>query len=638
MSGSVGLPARQLSVPIEPIAGESLIGMVARATRLNVLGSTKVILESVGLSLLHPGAVGQEIGDELDSLARQLGCDVAELLSRCHPYLGDPLGPSDIRWGSGALFRPNILVERRRISPASLLMSEHHRADWMNLLLPYCPESLELLVDRCQSCGRTLGWRRAWGIGICDDRKCRAIIKHPTGECLPSSLVSGYRTFAALVSADPETRDRTIGSLNPVLAGLPPAVLVTMLLHIGATMSAEPVNLHRGAIQRLPALTVASIGARGAELVADWPHRFRGAVSEEVDRLRSVRSSNQKPLLEAIRKLGLRPRPEQLLVIREAIPEAFEHSGTALGGLLRPVVNGATVCRRAAIDPAELRVLRETGALRHQLIGSNARVTAQYDLEEVEEFARRKRASEIASRLEQRLGIPRYASEQLASLGEITQEDHRCILAIDGRLRFRSDSIAQFLAAISSLAIAGHAPSDALPLGTAMKRIGGRLKPWGLVLRALREGSMRYWAGPGKRFARSAKVILKDIERFAEVEVDPVRPSSLPITREMTQIDVADVLNLDSLQLRRVVAAGDLSFRPDGVALVASRATVLSLAQETIASAEIALRLGIDFSGVRPVMARHPEVRRCSVGWIRSDFDSTFPTISSALEQRHAAL
>jgi hypothetical protein len=634
--GSIITSPEPLAIAVHARAGESLIGLIARAARLNVLGTTKVILESAGMDLLHPGTVGQDIGSQTHLLAGQLGCDPSDILERCHPYLADPTGPSDVRWGSGALFRQDLIVERRRISPATLETSDHHRADWMNLLLPFCPESLELLIDTCDSCDKPLGWRRAWGIGHCDDWRCRHRVGS-TGRFIPEELSAGYRSFARLVSADPLVRDNAARALDPSLASLPPAVLLNLLLHLGATFLSPRIRLHRGNVAKLQPETIAAIGAKGTELLASWPDGLRTALAQEVS---ATSGAARRSLLKAVRRLGLphSARQEQIEVIRAALPEAFEHATTALGGLVKPVVHGAAVCKMAAIDPAELRSLRHANLLEYRLTGEWKRAIAQYDLAAVTEFATRKRSSEFASRLEQRLGIPRYASEQLAWLGEVDHEEHPCILHLDQRLRLRSNSVAELVGDLTARGLAGDPPPECLKLRTAMKRIGGRLKPWGAILAAMRSGAMPYWLTNGRHFTGAAFVLLEDVEQFLGVDVPATNLGRLPIAEEMSQIDANDVLNLDALQIQRVVEAGELSFRPSGVSLISARDEVLRLAAQTISGSEIALRLRRDFRSARNIMATHyPTVRRSAVGWVRADFDAVFPDCAFQSEELRCA-
>ena len=141
----------------------------------------------------------------------------------------------------------------------------------------------------------------------------------------------------------------------------------------------------------------------------------------------------------------------------------------------------------------------------------------------------------------------------------------------------------------------------------------------------MRSGAMPYWVTDGRRFSRAAAVLLDDVEKFLSIDITPENFGSIPIAKEMTQIDAIDVLNVDPLQIGRVIQAGELSFKPEGVSLMTPRREVIELAAKTISAGEIALRLRMDFRAVPRMMAtKHPEVSRCAVGWIRADFNSAF--------------
>jgi hypothetical protein len=620
-------PMVPLAIGVRPLPGESLIGLVSRATRENVLGTNKIILEAAGLNLLHPGTIGQDIGDGIGRLALKLGCTPQEIEALCHPYLDDPEGSYDIQWGGGALLRRDLLVERRRVSPESLIRSEHHRADWMNELLPFCPESLELLIDHCASCGSALGWRSSWGIGHCDQLTCRKRLTHPTGERLPAHLASDYQTFAALVSANHAKRSSAIESLHPDLQQLPPSVLVTFMIHAGGAVSSNRVTTNRGTIQNLPSLELAAIVSRGANLLQDWPNHIRSEVAAELDRAFARGSSDARAFQIAVRRLGLpkNARPAQIKLMYDALPEAFEGLGTALGGLGRPVVNGAQACKTIGISTADLRKLREADLITHRTMADGRRVQAFYDLEAVESFATRLRSSVFASRLEQALGIPRYATEQLACLAEVELERDPGVCLLYPTLRLRQQSIDTFIGDLEQAARSSEAPSYAIPLGTAMKRIGGGPKPWAYVLAAMRAGKLPFWLTKKGKFVRAAHVTPKDIDRFKRVTFEAAEYASFPFGSEYTQVDAIDILNIDAEQVQRVMEAGDLVFRPAGVALVTGRVAVNKLASETVSAAEAAAHLSVPPTRVPRFMSQYPEVPSCSVGWDRSSFFRMFP-------------
>src|SRR3546814_9913891 len=96
------------------------------------------------------------------------------------------------------------------------ISSEHHRAAWLLGLLPYCPLSLERLVDECPNCpGKKLGWRRSWGIANCE--RCGELVPPSSAAPLIPEHIENYRLFADLISFSPERRrlaDRKSTRLN----------------------------------------------------------------------------------------------------------------------------------------------------------------------------------------------------------------------------------------------------------------------------------------------------------------------------------------------------------------------------------------------------------------------------------------
>lgn len=621
--------ARSLTLPVAAMPGESLIGLIARAARLNVLGNTTVILEDVGITLLHPGTVGQDIGDKVKALAAHLGCPADDVSLRCHPYLGDQHGPQDVRWGDGALFRPDLVVEWRRVSPASLKLADYHRAAWMNKLLPYCPESLERLIDSCQACGRKLKWRRAWGIGFCDHQSCRHELSCSNDETLRCELVENYRRFAAIVSSDPGTRAKVMAGLHDDLQCLPASVLLNLTLQLGASVRPDPIKMHRNTLHMLPADTLASIVSQGARLLDQWPRALRGEITQILDGIPDNDGSGRKRFITHVRKLADRKnRPEQNAIVRAAIPEAREHVGVALASLSKPVVNSSDAVRMIGIDPAELRALRDANLISHRKVVGDRRVLARYDQAEVTKLASAWRGSVPASRLEQALGIPRYATEQLICLDEIANEMHPAVAFLSGGLRLQSSEVERYMGELCATAQPSSPPEDAVSIWKAFRRFGGRLKPWGALLAALREGRLPFWIQGRGAFTRSALVSVADRWKIDGLDFDEGDWPAFSFSDRITQVDANDILNLDSLQVRPVVAAGELTFTPSGVALLTDRETVLELSRRSVAVAEIAARLQADSRNVPKFMATYyPEVRKGPAGWDRAQFEKALPNL-----------
>src|SRR3546814_15092503 len=56
------------------------------------------------------------------------------------------------------------------------------------------------------------------------------------------------------------------------------------------------------------------------------------------------------------------------------------------------------------------------------------------------------------------------------------------------------------------------------PLGTAARRVGGRMKPWGAIVAALLDGSIPYWLASGPNYARRIRVRRADMARFDQTD------------------------------------------------------------------------------------------------------------------------
>lgn len=69
-----------------------------------------------------------------------------------------------------------------------------------------------------------------------------------------------------------------------------------------------------------------------------------------------------------------------------------------------------------------------------------------------------------------------YASEQLVCAGEVAREDHPAIAFLDPVLRVVSKDSTRFCDDLEQGGKGGN-PDSVIPLGTAMRRIGGRAKP-----------------------------------------------------------------------------------------------------------------------------------------------------------------
>lgn len=171
--------------------------------RAHVLVRTRLVLDAAGVSIKHAGWSQLSTPEELRRIAHVVRCEPHQLIGRAGERVesGTGLFAVDAQFGRLIIPRAYLEFDSRRIAPLSLRRRDYHRVDWMNLLLPYCPESFEMLVSSCARCGADLGWRYAWGVGNCDI--CREIVD-PSAEpglaeatpCSRANSSAGWRDGA----------------------------------------------------------------------------------------------------------------------------------------------------------------------------------------------------------------------------------------------------------------------------------------------------------------------------------------------------------------------------------------------------------------------------------------------------------
>ena len=622
-------PIQPLVVAVSPMPGESLAGLVARATRRNVLRHTRIILAEVGIITISAGTVGMDVETLEERLAAKLGCFREDILARTTPF-ASRTSVNEILVGGLAMSRLDLDLQHRWISPATLAQSDVHLAAWNNRLLPFCPVSLERLVSHCTECRKRLRWVSAWGIGTCEH--CRTPVRHPDGETLNPELVAGYRAFADIVSDDPTKRSAALSRLPAEIAGLDAPALTRLVFGIGRNCRADQkIDANIG---RLTAGQVAEVVSVGTDLIHDFPLRLRDAVRRKIDAIGWDEEAPLRQLLHNLRRLGAQNlnRPEQARLIRKALPEAFEAKNRALGGLRAPVMLFRDIQRLHPIQTWQMKRILDNKALKFSMIGSGSRKKVQFDRADAENFVARIHSSAMSSAVERDLGVPRYAVEQLVCIGELRHEIHPAIgILYEG---FRVSGHTAYLKDMEAAKKSGEPDERAIPLARAIRRIGGGEKPWGMVLKAMRTRKLVFWLTDVKnpKYRRSAQLSLRamvlpeDIALFDHVSFnDADHEGAAPFATSMSQVDACDILNIGSKHISAIAAAGGLRFdRKTGCHLV-SKVEVLELGSRFVAPTEIVLRAGIHPGSLAKFMNERPDIPRVHGGWSRWHVERSVP-------------
>lgn len=195
-----------------PLPGESLLSLVARVARANVIESSHELLKLAGIDAGRTPYLPFAQVERFEAVAALLGVPPDSVRSRMHPR--DAFVSSSVLWYGTRLPRRLIEAEVRRFSATSLGQQPMHRASWMVRGLSFCPETMEVLQTHCPHCGsgsKQQGWVYTRGIDNCDH--CGRSLCNTAATFVDSHLWDDARSVAALVHVDPTVRARALHRL-----------------------------------------------------------------------------------------------------------------------------------------------------------------------------------------------------------------------------------------------------------------------------------------------------------------------------------------------------------------------------------------------------------------------------------------
>lgn len=607
---------RRLRFELQMDERESIPGVIARGVHGHVLLRTRPVLDAAGVALKHAGHSQLATPAQLERLGHVIRCPLWPMLAVAGERLvaADAPAGNHIRFGDLVLPRGQLELDRRRISPSSLARRDFHRLDWLNRLLPYCPESLERLTSACSNCLAELGWHYARGLGICEH--CGREVPTSTEAALPDRLADDYRLFARLSSPSPRDVADAIDRLPTILHQHAPRTLVRLALHVGGLVQDDPVTAASlPAILDLPKPVLAEIAAAGTALLRTWPAGLQRWATECFDELH--------PDPAALRLL--RSRLQRITARDREATGPSRIVADALPGLRQHAVHGFSmdsryylykeVQRRLALDNGQMDALRRRNGIGYRRTTSSAHRRGRFDADRIDALLPAFRGSLPFNACTGRLKLPYYAIEQCCRPGLLQWQSDPTFLAIKSRSGIDGTSLTTLRERLIDARCRTGRPSSTVSLSIASKRIGGRPKPWGSIVEALLTGHLRFWLVDDLPTSKSIHVLASDLVGFDDV-VDDASPYIGEVSGIVSQADAAEMLNIKPLLLPKIGHEFGLRFAPVGRTLATSRAAVLDAAERVAWNTEIAVRLGISFRDVEAILTPLG-VGRIAGGWCR---------------------
>lgn len=597
---------------------ESVPGVLSKAARAHVLPRLSEILGGAGLPGNRAGSVQIMPPDELLRLAKALRCDADALMANAGERLVSRSAGNAhqrVRFGDLVLPRSNLDLEHRWIAPTTLTQTSHHRVAWLNRLLPYCPISLERLVNTCGLCSSRLEWKLSWGVAVCES--CEGLVPPSAEDPLPPELADDYRLFADLVSPLAGRREAARASLSARLSGTSFPTLVRLACRLGMICRDEPItNVRQHAMGMLAAETLASVVVTGVRMLKDWPKSFKEFAYGRADKLRTDRGVFLKWRVILRRLTVARTEGgEQAALVLEAMPDLsgpIERSFSQ--GRPHYLINEAQ--RVIGINHERLSRGIDAGVFDQVEVPGLSRRHIQLDKERIDAVARLIRGTPSILSLPGRFELPLYAVEQLIGPDMLVWEKDPAILTLREWPCVQEASIKSVLARLGGKARETDVPKDAIPIVAAARRIGGREKPWGKILGAVIDGSLPAWRAGAVRGCRSILVRPDEMAAFDQIIPD-ARKDGFPCDPLITKDDAGELLNTHAKYLPDICGEFDIAFEEVGRADRTDKDVVLSAARLMASSAEIGFHLRIHSRAVGARMASMGIVQR-GLGWDRA--------------------
>ena len=586
MGGASCSNLRQLRFDLDVEADESVPGIIARGIAGHHLFKSSIVLKELGL---RRDAGLMQLADPalLTQLAYVIRCAPEHLTTQAGRRLiepGDHRLQHFIDFNGLVLPRSHLELRSRRISPIALLNSTHHRQAWLMAVLPYCPETLERLVNTCPLCGFTLGWVNAAGIGRCEN--CLKIIPPNPLPSLTDNLAENYRLFADLLSLQPSKRASAVAIMPKRLRKLTPGELARLAMRCGLDCAKrESKRAWQTRVGSLPPDRIAQTVAHGISLLRSWPNGIAAWAEDQL-----AQASDQKACRRDLKRR----------ISRIAWGDSKFSDQRSLLGEIFPNLEAASNC--STVDSAfytgreanrhlpgfrdHAAKVRRLGIVPHQPASDTGNiVTYLYSASVIDAAASRAADATSITSIMAELKLPLYAIEQFLEADLLARHDDPLLSIIFQRPLAVASSYHCFVRRLKDCGSTQTRPTSALPIRHECHRIGGKAKPWSEIYAALISRQIAFWpdGGIGTNRLLVARGSLDDFLASNPRVIGTASP-------DMPTRDAAELLNLIPGDVLKLRSANLLSYTKGPRAMMIPRMEVERMAAEYVSASELSRR------------------------------------------------
>jgi hypothetical protein len=572
------------------IPDESFNGAVARwADEVGGVERMIDLTRVAGVRYGHQQRAASAGEADIRALAAEMGVAPGELLSRATPNTPGEWTNNRHPISFAGVTLPSLMIEKqvRRFSPSALARSPHHRALWDVRLLPACTETGEILLDRCgnDDCGRT-GWSATLGIDRCEHCMTDLTLQAPA--TIPDETRIRLAEVAGLLSHDDHVRHASLALLPPRVAALGASNIVDLLTRIAPVVDRNLQTNLVGLLNAPPGALCAAV-AMSWKVLINWPNAMGDIaathVGARIGRHNDGNGGRTMRLLTHKRQLGASDAVLDLIATWRRSISVDQGDGAALR---ERTVSGTVVAQVTGLDTNKVVEYRRAGLFKTYFALDFERPEARYDAAEIDRIAVALADRSSVGAARRVLGTSCHGVEQLVAMRLLEGIDHPFLDAHYGARQISTRSLDALVAAIRGSS--GGPTADMLSLWTAMKSLGGRLKPWGPVFAMLLAGELPYAMDDQEQpLADAIRIHAPAVPLLGTVHVpERVRATLSP---SMSKVDAGELLNLSPAKITEMLATvvtGAGSHAKAVPLLMVER-----LARQNIAVAEIAARRGV---------------------------------------------
>lgn len=472
-----------------PIPGESLMGFIARNADIHGVDKVASALLPAGLENPKTEAFATAYEGRADVLAALFMTTSEEIRSGMYlPWAGRE--GTEVNF-HGTHIRPRYLRWRnRRFSPASLRVSGHHRAMWDLDVLSFCPESKEMLVSGCPSCGESLGWRYTLGIRTCE--WCEADLTKVASEPVRCHDIEALDFACDLVNPDPGRREKARARVPERLAALDTGELFEFVMNLACVILTRPdsrVLLRLQSKDDLAQITP-DIIAEAGRLVMGWPASMHAYAAE----LRS--RAHLRPGFWGVRKelgplLWLTKEQSIASSVKEAVQDVINDNMASIGGIAQRnfgspegTMTTSEVLKEFGFKPSLVSRLCADGVIWstvHAGVGKPVTVVRRQDISDL-----RAEMGDVTSRIDvaKSLGVDYLAVERLAAVGLLRKVGRVTAAMVYGD-HYRTSSLATLRERLLALAPRHVRSGTFEALSVVARRTDASVVPWAGIVEAV---------------------------------------------------------------------------------------------------------------------------------------------------------